>query len=255
MQKKTVVQLTICAVLVLVLGVLLLVRLKASETIADADTQTAAAETPSPTPTLAPTPTPTPSAEPESGLPRIDVSSWEYVLVNADHPLGNVEPENLTALENGRYFDSRAVVALQKFIDAARAEGLSVCLSSAYRNYNEQSYLYNCKVQQLGGNEAAAARIVTPPGASEHQLGLCADITDQFYEVKTHDLENTAMFQWMLAHCQEYGFILRYPADKEDITGIMYEPWHFRYVGVDAATYIMENGLCLEEFLALYGVE
>lgn len=250
MQKKTVVQLTICAALVLVLGVLMLVRLKASETIAAADAQTAAAETPSPV--LTSEPTPTPSEEPDNGLPRIDVSSWEYVLVNAANPLGNVEPENLTELENGHYFDSRAVVALQNFINAARAEGLSVCLSSAYRNYNEQSYLYNRKVQQLGGDEAAAARIVTPPGASEHQLGLCADITDKFYEVKTHDLENTAMFQWMLAHCQEYGFILRYPADKEDITGIMYEPWHFRYVGVEAATYIMENGLCLEEFLALY---
>lgn len=253
MQKKTVVQLTICAALVLVLGVLMLVRLKASETIAAADAQTAVAGTPSPVLTSAPTPTPT--EEPDNGLPHIDVSSWEYILVNAEHPLGNVEPENLTALENGHYFDSRAVAALQKFIDAARAEGLSVCLSSAYRNYNEQSYLYNRKVQQLGGDKVAAARIVTPPGASEHQLGLCADITDKFYEVKTHDLENTAMFQWMLAHCQEYGFILRYPADKEDITGIMYEPWHFRYVGVEAATYIMENGLCLEEFLALYDTE
>lgn len=249
MKKKTVVQLAICAALVLVLAVLMLVRLKAAEQTAP-DAQTAVAETPAPTP--APVPSPTPSEEPDNGLPHIDVSSWEYVLVNAAHPLGNVEPESLTELENGHYFDSRAVVALQKFIDAARAEGLSVCLSSAYRNYNEQSYLYNRKVQQLGGDEAAAARIVTPPGASEHQLGLCADITDRFYEVKTHDLENTAMFQWMLAHCQEYGFILRYPADKEEITGIMYEPWHFRYVGVEAATYIMENGLCLEEFLALY---
>lgn len=249
MKKKTVVQLTICAALVLVLAVLMLVRLKASEQI-EADLQTTVAETPAPTP--APVPSPTPSEEPDNGLPRIDISSWEYVLVNAEHPLGDTVPESLTELENGHYFDSRAVVALQKFIDAARDEGLSVCLSSSYRNYNEQSYLYNRKVQQLGGDKAAAARIVTPPGASEHQLGLCADITDRFYEVKTHDLENTAMFQWMLAHCQEYGFILRYPADKEEITGIMYEPWHFRYVGVEAATYIMENGLCLEEFLALY---
>ena len=99
---------------------------------------------------------------------------------------------------------------------------------------------------------AAAARIVTRPGTSEHQLGLCADITDKFYEVKTRDLEKTALFQWMYAHCQEYGFILRYPADKESVTGVMYEPWHFRYVGKEAAAYIMENNLCLEEFLDLY---
>ena len=99
---------------------------------------------------------------------------------------------------------------------------------------------------------AAAARIVNRPGTSEHQLGLCADITDKFYEVKTKELEKTALYQWMYAHCQNYGFILRYPADKQDITGVMYEPWHFRYVGKEAAAYIMGNGLCLEEFLDLY---
>ena len=74
----------------------------------------------------------------------------------------------------------------------------------------------------------------------------------KFYEGKTRDLEKTALFQWMYAHCQEYGFILRYPADKESVTGVMYEPWHFRYVGKEAAAYIMENNLCLEEFLDLY---
>lgn len=248
MRRKTVVELVICCALGVVLGVVLLVRMKAT-----GDQAQQAAATPSPSPVLiSAAPSPSPSAEADDGLPRIDVTSWEYTLVNADHPLGDVAPDSLTELENGHYFDTRAANALQNFIDAARAEGLSVCLSSAYRNYNEQSYLYNRKVQQLGGDTAAAERIVTPPGASEHQLGLCADITDQFYEVKTQELENTALFQWMRAHCQEYGFILRYPADKEDVTGIIYEPWHFRYVGVEAATYIMENGLCLEEFLALY---
>jgi len=70
--------------------------------------------------------------------------------------------------------------------------------------------------------------------------------------MKDASLANTALFQWMSAHCHEYGFIVRYPEDKQDITGIIYEPWHFRYVGIEAATYIMENGLCFEEFLALY---
>ena len=149
-------------------------------------------------------------------------------------------------------FDGRAVDALKEFIAAARAEGLSVCLSSTYRSYSEQSYLFTRKVGQCGGDEAAAARIVTRPGTSEHQLGLCADITDKYYEVKTRDLEKTALFRWMYAHCQEYGFILRYPADKESVTGVMYEPWHFRYVGKESAAYIMENNLCLEEFLDLY---
>ena len=70
--------------------------------------------------------------------------------------------------------------------------------------------------------------------------------------MKNSELENTELYQWLSAHCHEYGFIVRYPKDKEEVTGIIYEPWHFRYVGVEAATYIMENGLCLEEFIALY---
>ncbi len=207
-----------------------------------------AAATPTPAATIAPTPTP----EPDNGLPKVNTGSWELTLVNAHNSIGEAVPEDLAELEGGRYFDARAVDALKEFIAAARAEGLSVCLSSAYRSYNEQTYLFNRKVSQCGGDEAAAARIVNRPGTSEHQLGLCADITDKFYEVKTQALEKTALYQWMYAHCQDYGFILRYPADKQDITGVMYEPWHFRYVGKEAAAYIMGNGLCLEEFLDLY---
>ena len=143
---------------------------------------------------------------------------------------------------------------------AARAQGLNVYLSSGYRDYNTQSYLYNRKIGQ-GYSAEDAARIVAPPGTSEHQTGLACDITDRYYELKDSSLENTATYQWMSQHCHEYGFIVRYPKDKsgmttadaaESVTGIIYEPWHFRYVGVEAATYIMENGLCLEEFVELY---
>ena len=136
------------------------------------------------------------------------------------------------------------------FVEAARAEGLRVYLSSGYRDYATQNYLYQRKVGQYGAE--VAKTIVAPPGTSEHQTGLACDITDQYYEFKDASLENTALYQWMSEHCQEYGFIVRFPKGKEDITGIIYEPWHFRYVGVDAATYIMENDLCLEEFLQLY---
>ena len=90
------------------------------------------------------------------------------------------------------------------------------------------------------------------PGTSEHQTGLCCDITDRYYEMKDRSLENTELYQWMSAHCQEYGFIVRFPDGKEDVTGIIYEPWHFRYVGKEAAAYIMEHDLTLEEFLELY---
>ncbi len=251
-QSKSVVMGVFFIFLLLVLSLLLLVRLQAANHLP----RTAAA---SPTPFFSPLPVtasvsaaPEETEEPESDLPRIDITGWQYTLASASHPIGDYAPPALTTLEGGHQFDSRAAVSLQNFIDGARSEGLSVCLSSAYRNYSDQSYLYNRKVQQLGGDYEAAARIVLPPGTSEHQLGLCADITDQFYEVKTAALENTALFQWMQEHCAEYGFILRYPADKEDITGVIYEPWHFRYVGEEAAAYITEHGLCLEEFLELY---
>ena len=221
----------LCVALVLALAVVIALRVLPPM---NAPAQSAATPTPAAAAAVVPTPTP----EPDNGLPKVNTGSWELTLVNAQNSIGEAVPEDLAELESGRYFDARAVDALKDFIAGARAEGLSVCLSSAYRSYNEQTYLFN--------------RNVNRPGTSEHQLGLCADITDKFYEVKTKELEKTALYQWMYAHCQDYGFILRYPADKQDITGVMYEPWHFRYVGKEAAAYIMGNGLCLEEFLDLY---
>ena len=207
--------------------------------------------TPSPTPAPEPTPEPEPEPTPEPTpyLPEVDVTGWELLLANIDHPIGDYAPE-LAEVENGQYFDVRAAEALAAFIQGARDQGLSVYLSSAYRDYYTQKYLYERKVSQYG--EEVAKTIVLPPGTSEHQTGLSADITDRYYEVKNSALENTAMFQWMNEHCAEYGFILRYPQDKEDITKVIYEPWHFRYVGVEAAKYMKEHNLCLEEFLALY---
>ena len=184
----------------------------------------------------------------ETDLPDIDIDSWEYVLVNAEHSIGEYAPE-LGEFE-GQKLDQRILEPMQKFVGDARAEGLSVFLSSGYRGYEEQQYLFNRKVEQYG--EEQAATIVSRPGTSEHQTGLACDITDEYYELKNESLENTALYQWMSRHCQEYGFIVRYPKDKEKITGIIYEPWHFRYVGVEAATYMAEHNLCLEEFVALY---
>lgn len=213
--------------------------------------QDAAAAEASVQPTVEPTVEPT--EEPGSDLPDVDLTSWEMILVNKDHSIGEdyAPPEIAELDDNGCPVDSRIADALTSFAEGARAEGLSVYLSSGYRPYSEQQYLYQTKIGQVGSAEEAA-KIVTPPGTSEHQTGLCCDITDIYRNPKTTDLENTETFQWLLAHCQEYGFILRYPEDKQDITQVMYEPWHFRYVGVEAATYIMENNLCLEEFIALY---
>lgn len=161
----------LCVALILALTAIVALRVLPPM---DTPAQSAAA-TPTPVVPAAPTPTP----EPDNGLPKVNTGSWELTLVNAQNPIGEAVPEDLAELEGGRYFDGRAVDALKEFIAAARAEGLSVCLSSTYRSYSEQSYLFTRKVGQCGGDEAAAARIVTRPGTSEHQLGLCADITDQ----------------------------------------------------------------------------
>lgn len=220
------------------------------------------AEEPEPTPTPEPTPDPN---SPEGraaalGLPAppdIDVTSWEFVLVNADNALGAdfAPPEIVKVSDSGCPVDSRIAEPLMAMAEDTKAQGLSVYLSSGYRSYNEQAANFQRVCQNNGvadGKDANGFYITMPPGCSEHQSGLCCDITDRYYEIKNSSLENTEMFKYMSAHCHEFGFILRFPKGREDVTGVMYEPFHFRYVGVEAATYIMENDLCLEEFLALY---
>lgn len=196
---------------------------------------------------------PTPSSESTSILPDVDLLSWEMLLVNADNPLpAEYEPPELAYTgDNDCPQDSRIIEALTKFVEAAKEEGLPVYLSSGYRSYSEQQILFQNMVNREGSEEAAS-KIVAKPGTSEHQTGLSCDITDIYRNPKTHDLEETPTYIWMSQHCHEYGFIVRYPSDKSSITGIIYEPWHFRYVGIEAATYIMENNLCLEEFIELY---
>lgn len=216
--------------------------------------------------TVEPDPTPEPVLDPETpagraaglGLPTppdIDVSSWEYILANETHNIQEYAPP-LATLE-GQQLDERIIEPMQAMVQDTRDQGLTVFLSSGYRSYSEQKTNYERKVAQYPpeGKDSAGHWIVLPPGTSEHQTGLCCDITYTYVNPKDTSLAQTPMYQYMSQHCQEFGFIVRYPEGREDITGVMYEPWHFRYVGVEAATYIMENSLTLEEFLALYGVE
>jgi D-alanyl-D-alanine carboxypeptidase len=212
-----------------------------------------------PSPSVSPSPSPSPSQEPYADKPEVDITSWELTLVNNDNLLSSDFTPELTSIGNGQYFDSRAADYLELFVAAAKNEGLSVYITSSYRSYATQQTLFNNKVNQYltseGSREAAetkARTIVAYPGTSEHQLGLACDIVDKYYEYMNESLADTELSKWMAENCAQYGFILRYPDGKQDITGVMYEPWHYRYVGVGAATYIMENDLCLEEFIALY---
>ena len=188
--------------------------------------------------------------------PAIDVSSWQYILASANHTLPEgYGPEDVEYVGDEECpIDYRIADNLRNFTDDCEEAGYPCYLSSGYRSYDTQKEIFDEKVEEYGYDEAAT--IVLPPGTSEHQTGLCCDITDVYRSPKNPDeLSQTETFQWLNAHSEEYGFILRYPENKEEITDVIYEPWHFRYVGEEAARYIKENDLCLEEFLALYGVE
>ena len=162
----------------------------------------------------------------------------------------------LTQLKNGHAVDERCYPDLQAMMDACRAEGLFPVICSSYRTWEKQENLYNNQVNKLMAQgysaEAAreeAAKAIAVPGTSEHQLGLAVDIVDLNNQNLDSSQEDTAVQKWLMEHCWEYGFILRYPNGKSEITGIIYEPWHYRYVGREAAKEITEAGICLEEYL------
>lgn len=193
-------------------------------------------------------------------LPDIDLNDWSILLVNSDNPVPERFDITTALTAEGYLFDERAVSALDEMLAAGRNQGLQLILTSAYRTYTYQDMLFQDKVyslmNEMGLDRAAAedeaAKVVARPGTSEHNIGLAADIVCEYYNILDEGYEGTAEAQWLRENCADYGFILRYDKGKEDITKIIYEPWHFRYVGRAAARYIMENDLCLEEFLALY---
>ena len=152
--------------------------------------------------------------------------------------------------------DSRAYPDLQEMMDACRAAGLDPKICSSYRTQDKQQELYENKIQRLMDEgysyERAveeAGSVVAVPGTSEHQTGLALDIVDASYQILDEEQENTQVQQWLMEHSWEYGFVLRYPNGKSEITGIIYEPWHYRYVGREAAREMTELGMCLEEYV------
>ena len=141
-------------------------------------------------------------------------------------------------------------------LDACRAAGLEPTICSSYRTQEKQQELYENKIRRLLAEGlsyesavAEAGTVVAVPGTSEHQTGLALDIVDTSYQHLDEAQENTQVQQWLMEHSWEYGFVLRYPDVKSEVTGIIYEPWHYRYVGVENAKAITESGKCLEEYL------
>ncbi|MBU5426917.1 M15 family metallopeptidase [Tissierella pigra] len=184
---------------------------------------------------------------------------WMLMLVNEKSPLPDGYLPKLKKLENGLEFDERAIDYLNEMLADARLQGLSPVVCSASRTVEYQQKLFDNQVKKQMGNGLSihqavveAKKVVAYPGTSEHNLGLAVDIVSLDYQILDEKQATTPEIQWLVEHCSEYGFILRYPKDKTEITGVIYEPWHFRYVGKQAAKEIMENGLCLEEYLIRY---
>lgn len=205
---------------------------------------------------------------PAFAVAESDYPAWEYPLdpLILQNPHGYLTLANRESLLSSDYipgdlvdvtakhvsgdFELRKIVneALVEMFADAKADGYTLYVKSAYRSYQTQKTMYYNRLERNHGKDDGW---VSYPGASDHQTGLGIDILN--YEWTQKDGMNekfalTAEAQWMAAHCHEYGFIIRYMDGKQDITGISYEPWHLRYVGKEAAAYIMENMLSLEEF-------
>ena len=177
-------------------------------------------------------------------------------LVNPWNEIPKDYTVSLVELGNGHSVDRLCYPALQNMMDDCCLAGFSPVICSSYRTWQKQERLYLNKVYSLmqqGYTEdeakIKAAGTVAVPGTSEHQLGLAVDIVDANNQNLDESQESTAVQKWLMENSWKYGFILRYPNGKSEITGIIYEPWHYRYVGKEAAEEIYRQGICLEEYL------
>lgn len=185
-----------------------------------------------------------------------DKEDWRLLLINKQHPIPEDYTFPLGTIKNNMQCDERIIEDLLSMMQAAKEDGVTIIICSPYRDYSRQELLFERKIDKymswgMSYMEAykKASQTVTVPGASEHQIGLAIDFITNDYTKLNAGFGDTKAGQWLLEHSCEYGFILRYPLGKEYITGIQYEPWHFRYVGRDAAMEITQREITLEEFV------
>lgn len=192
------------------------------------------------------------NSQPEASASISPETDWELILVNRSNPIPKGYDVKLTQLRNNQSVDSRIYPSLQKMFDDMRAAGLTPVISSSYRTAEKQQSLLDEKIadyQKEGHSDKEAEKLakawVAVPGTSEHQLGMAVDITS----TDRNSQNPSIIWEWLMKNSYKYGFILRYPEDKEEITNTIYEPWHYRYVGKTAAKEIYERQICLEEYL------
>lgn len=224
----------------------------------------ALSEEPSARPAVAPMPLSSPEESGKTAQKNAETETRFLVLVNWDHPVSAERPEDLVRLDSvfgdevmlvnpdGSIQKDAAAAAREMFLDA-REEGIGKYkLTGAYRSVQYQDQLFADRLAEdpaYGSNPYQHPVKVMPGNCTEHATGLALDILAVSYEKSNDDYAKTEEGKWLMEHAHEYGFILRYPKDKEHITGVIYEPWHYRYVGKQAAEEIYEQNVCLEEYL------
>lgn len=208
---------------------------------------------------------------PMSGLVAADEPAWTYplaanllenrnghlalvsrdALLRADFVPNNLVPLSLRSVSGPHELRKEAAIALGQLFSAAEQGGYELYVKSSYRNYQTQSTMYSNRLEKYGKDDGVVAK----PGSSDHQTGLGVDVLNRVWanrEGMTPEFGETPEARWMEENCADFGFIIRYLPEKQEITKIIYEPWHLRYVGVDIARYIMGNRLSLEEFTQEY---
>ena len=192
---------------------------------------------------------------------ELDANFRRVLLVNAENPLpddydSEIREELVTI--DAKYRNNNYVTDIHKdvypyitaMVAAANEDGVNLKVWSPFRSYSIQNTLFQNQVNRVGGDEELAATVVARPGTSEHNTGLCAD-----FNMASDSFENTKMYEWMLKNAEDYGFILRYPENKIDVTGVIYESWHWRFVGINTAKEINELGVTLEEYVELKEID
>ena len=188
---------------------------------------------------------------------ELDANFGRLLLINGEHALPDdydTKVREYLVEIDPQYRNNNYVTQIHKdvypyvtaMVAAAQADGVDLRVWSPFRSYAIQNDLFQKQVNRVGGDEEKAATVVARPGTSEHNTGLCAD-----FNMASDAFESTPMYTWMCENAEDYGFILRYPKDKQHITGVIYESWHWRFVGINNAKQINELGVTLEEFIEM----
>lgn len=192
---------------------------------------------------------------------ELDANFRRVALINAKNPLPENYDKDVRAslvtvdanLRNNNYvtdIHKDVYPYITAMVKAAQADGVNLKVWSPFRSYGDQRVLFQNQVNRVNGDEALAATVVARPGTSEHNTGLCAD-----FNMADDAFESTPMYNWMVENAENYGFILRYPKDKTDITGVIYESWHWRFVGINTAKEMNQLQMTLEEYVEYKNID